>query len=192
MHALWAVEIARDQPFDRIVELCCGAGQIGLLAAWWTRRPLLQVDTDPVACRFARLNAGEAGLADQVEVMNAPAAWCLPPAVRTHLIIADPPSLTSDESTRWAHSPISAVDGGADGLDRIRDCLELAVDHLHPDGSLLLQVQGAAQAAAVDVEIARVALPLEVSEVREVGVAGAVMRVVPAVSARGRRESDVE
>lgn len=64
----WAAKLAAELPDGPILELCSGAGQIGLLAAALTGRGLVCVDADPVACAFARANAERAGLADVVEV----------------------------------------------------------------------------------------------------------------------------
>jgi methylase of polypeptide subunit release factors len=64
----WAAEILADAPGGPVLELCSGAGQIGLLAVADTDRRLVCVDLDPVACAYARRNAEAAGMADRVEV----------------------------------------------------------------------------------------------------------------------------
>src|SRR4051812_10156925 len=67
----WAAELAAHAPAGRILELCGGAGHIGLVAPRRSGRRLVQVDADPAACRFARQNATVAGLGAQVEVRQA-------------------------------------------------------------------------------------------------------------------------
>src|SRR3954462_15106293 len=59
----WAAELATTgtAPDGPLLELCSGAGQIGLVAAIRSGRPLVQVDASQPACRFARANADAAG-----------------------------------------------------------------------------------------------------------------------------------
>ena len=57
MQSRWAAELVSDVPDARIVELCSGAGHIGLLAASLSGASLVCVDVDPVACAFAGANA---------------------------------------------------------------------------------------------------------------------------------------
>src|SRR5689334_6443743 len=66
--ATWASEILDTGPTGPVLELCAGAGQIGLLAVLGSTRRLLCVDIDPAACAWARHNAEAAGMADRVEV----------------------------------------------------------------------------------------------------------------------------
>ena len=58
----WAAELAGDAESGPILELCSGAGHIGLAAAVLSGRDLVQVDANPVACSFAIFNAARAGL----------------------------------------------------------------------------------------------------------------------------------
>jgi cyclopropane-fatty-acyl-phospholipid synthase len=64
----WAAELIGSAPPGPVLELCAGAGQIGLLAIAGTAHRLVAVDADPVACEFVRTNARAAGLADRVEI----------------------------------------------------------------------------------------------------------------------------
>ena len=57
----WAAEILATAPAGPVLELCSGAGQIGLLAVADIDRRLVCVDLDPVACDYARRNAAAAG-----------------------------------------------------------------------------------------------------------------------------------
>ena len=65
------------------------------------------------------------------------------------LVIADPPYLPSAEVQRWPDDPVLAVDGGVDGLDVVRTCLQVAADHTTSGASLLLQVAGDRQVDAM-------------------------------------------
>jgi methylase of polypeptide subunit release factors len=145
----WAADLAADTPPGPILELCAGAGHIGLAAAVLADRDLVQVEADPVAARYAADNAERAGWADRVQVRVARIENALGPDERFALIVADPPYLRSGDVTRWSEDPQAAIDGGTDGLDVIRQCLAVAAEHLTADGQLLLQVAGPAQDARV-------------------------------------------
>jgi methylase of polypeptide subunit release factors len=145
----WAAQLAATAAPGPILELCAGAGQIGLAAAVLADRDLVQVEADAVAAGYACANAARAGRADRVEVRAAPLETALQADERFPLILADPPYLRPDQTQRWRGDPITAIDGGPDGLDVTRACLRTAVRHLVPGGWLLLQVAGPAQAAEV-------------------------------------------
>ena len=149
MQSLWAAELAAQATSGPILELCAGAGQIGLAAAAWTGRGLVQVEADPVAAAYARTNAAAAGRDSQVEVRTARIQTALGAGERFPIILADPPYLLTADVTHWPNDPVTAIDGGADGLDLTRVCLQVASDHLTRGGVMLLQVAGEPQARAV-------------------------------------------
>ena len=53
----WAAELIRMAPPGPVLELCSGAGHIGLLAVTLAPRSLVCVDADAAACRYLRRNA---------------------------------------------------------------------------------------------------------------------------------------
>jgi len=134
----WAAALLDDLPPGPVLELCCGAGHIGLLAVHGTGRRLVAVDASPAACRWTRLNAERNGLA--VEVREARLQEALLPGESFPLVVADPPWVPHDEVDRYPEDPVLAIDGGIDGLDLARACVEVAARHLRPDGALLLQL----------------------------------------------------
>lgn len=141
----WAVELCADAEPGPLLELCAGVGHIGLAAAVFSDRDLVQVEVDPVAASYARSNAALAGWANRTKVRNSGIETALRPDERFGVIIADPPYLQSAELERWAEDPPTAIDGGADGLDLLRSCVHLAALHLAKHGQLLLQTAGPAQ-----------------------------------------------
>lgn len=145
----WAADLSADAAPGPLLELCAGAGHIGLAAAVLADRELVQVEADPVAARYAVENAARAGWGGRVQVRVARLDTALAPQERFGLIIADPPYLPSDDVARWPQDPQVAIDGGTDGLDVIKQCLAVAADHLGAAGSLLLQVAGPGQGARV-------------------------------------------
>ena len=160
----WAAELARTAPSGPILELCTGVGHIGLLATAESERDLVAVDLSETACRYAEQNARAAGLADRVEIRNAALETACAPGEVFPLIIADPPWVPAAETGRFPEDPLSAIDGGPDGLDLARACLVVIDAHLHEHGSALLQVGSADQVAALE---AGLSSTLRVVEVRE-------------------------
>ena len=148
----WAAELLTGLPAGDVLELCAGVGHIGLLAIVGTSRHLVQVDADGHACDLARANASRAGAATadwSVEVRHGWLEDTLKPDERFVLVIADPPWVRSDETSRHPDDPLSAIDGGEDGLDSVRSCLAVIGRHLSPGGAAVLQVGDAEQAESV-------------------------------------------
>jgi release factor glutamine methyltransferase len=136
----WAAELLVELPAGPVLELCSGAGQIGLLAVAGTDRRLVCVDASAPACDFARANARAAGMADRVEVRLGPLEEALRPEEAFPLVIADPPWVPGAETGRFPEDPLTAIDGGSDGLDVARACLHVVARHLAPGGAAILQV----------------------------------------------------
>ena len=137
----WAAELLASSPAGPVLELCAGAGHIGLLAAAMAPdRELICVDLNPVACDYARRNAARAGLDHRVEVREGRLEESVGPAEQFALVIADPPWVRRAEIGRFPEDPQLAIDGGDDGLDVARACLTVAAAHLLPSGSVLLQL----------------------------------------------------
>jgi release factor glutamine methyltransferase len=174
LQSRWARALLDVVPGGPVLELCCGAGQIGLAAVAGTSRRVVLVDRSPRACAWAHHNAVANGLADRVEVRRGLAEEVLARHELFPLVLADPPYLTSLAADRWPDDPRVAVDGGADGMEVARRVLRVAAAHLAPGGSVLLQACGARQVRALCPEAARTGLSL--AELREVDDQRAVAR----------------
>nr|WP_329705463.1 class I SAM-dependent methyltransferase [Nocardioides sp.]HEX5087803.1 class I SAM-dependent methyltransferase [Nocardioides sp.] len=159
----WAAELIAASPPGQVLELCSGAGHIGLLAVQEAPRPLVCVDANPAACDLVRENARANGL--RVDVREGPMDVVLHPAEQFPIIIADPPWVERALVGSYPEDPASAIDGGPDGLDLVRLCLTVIADHLMPTGSSVLQV-GPTQVGEVTGLVARQDA-LRVVEVRE-------------------------
>lgn len=68
LQARWAAELAVEVPGARILELCSGAGHIGLAAAALANRDVVCVDVDPFAASLTASNARANALETRVEV----------------------------------------------------------------------------------------------------------------------------
>ncbi|MBR6514453.1 MAG: peptide chain release factor N(5)-glutamine methyltransferase [Clostridia bacterium] len=111
------------KPGDRIADLCCGSGCIGLSVLKHTRDTVCTfVDISEDALSMAKLNAESMGLSDRCRFI------CLDILKNRvegdfDVILSNPPYIQSDvvsalEVTK--HEPRIALDGGADGMDFYR------------------------------------------------------------------------
>ena len=174
----WAADLVRTSPPGAVLELCSGAGHIGLLAVTLRPRPLVQVDLNPVACDYARANATAAKPVEDVRVVEGAVETALDPDEQFVGVIADPPWVPTADIERFPEDPTAAIDGGPDGLELARSCLEVAVRHLVDGGWVLLQIGDDEQVAALQDWLAEPSTPqLEVQEVRSYGDRGVLVHL---------------
>jgi methylase of polypeptide subunit release factors len=142
-----AAEVAGELQPGPLLELCCGAGHIGLLAALLSRRDAVLVDLNPSACRYAEDNAEQVRATGvKVSVRHGAMTEVLDPDERFPLVVADPPYIPTHQTGRFPADPLTAIDGGDDGLDLARACLGVAGRHLMAGGALVLQLRDRSQA----------------------------------------------
>jgi methylase of polypeptide subunit release factors len=147
--AHWAVELHPMLPDGPFLELCCGVGHIGLLAARDTGRRALLVDASAAACEHALLAVRAAGLEERVRVLHHHIDGAPLPGTAARsaaLVLIDPPYLSTLQLREAAGDPRHAVDGGHDGLKWVEPMLRTASHHLADGGVCLLQVRGRRQA----------------------------------------------
>ncbi|MGJ9413759.1 methyltransferase [Aeromicrobium sp. CF4.19] len=147
----WARRLLDELPSGSVLELCAGVGHIGLAAVHGTGRALVLVDRDEHACELARVNAE--GADHPVEVRHGTAATVMADDERFALVIADPPWVPSAGTGQFREDPVWAIDGGPDGLDIARECVDVIGRHLLPDGHALLQLGTSEQADALELDL---------------------------------------
>lgn len=148
VQARWAAELSPRVPDGPLLELCCGVGHIGLLAARDTGRPAVLVDASAAACEHARRAARTAGLEERVHVLHHHVDGSELPGVAPRsaaIVLIDPPYLSTEQLHQAAGDPLHAVDGGTDGLRWVAPMLRTASHHLADGGVCLLQVRGPRQ-----------------------------------------------
>jgi len=150
--SVWAQGLLRSAPDGPVLELCAGAGHIGLAAVLGTGRKIVQVDQDAAACDFARTNAATAVIESDVRCGTLERS--LHADERFVLVLADPPWVPSGRVAQFPDDPVAAIDGGVDGLDLARECLRVAAAHLAPGGHLLLQLGNLEQVTALRPDVA--------------------------------------
>ena len=171
----WAAELLPGLPPGNVLELCSGAGQIGLLAVAGSGRRLVCVDVNPVAAEYTTANAVTAGLRRRLEMRLGRVADVLAPKERFPLIIADPPWVPRAQTQRFPEDPLLAIDGGDDGMGVVRECLAAIREHLSVGGVALLQLGPDGQAAAVARHLDDT--DLVAGETREFGDRGVLLRI---------------
>jgi methylase of polypeptide subunit release factors len=173
---LWAADLSDDLPAGRILELCAGVGHMGLALASLVTRELVLVDADAAACDHAAFNAATADLAVPVEVRHGQVDAMIGPDERFALILADPPWVPSHDTARYPDDPVFAIDGGPDGLDVARTCVDVIGRHLHVGGAAVLQLGTEHQAARIEGYLdAHPSLGLRIEETRTMAGANGVL-----------------
>jgi methylase of polypeptide subunit release factors len=174
----WAADLLRSSPQGPVLELCAGVGHIGLLAVTFQPRDLVLVDLDEGACAFARRNVAANPLSSAVDVRQGRVDEVLHEHERFAGIIADPPWVPSRDVGRFPEDPLTAIDGGEDGMSVAWSCLDVMGRHLADDGWGLIQLGTTAQAAAVADRLdGSPGLRLEAAEVREYGERGVLVHL---------------
>jgi release factor glutamine methyltransferase len=143
-------------PLRTVVDLGTGTGAIGLAAADELPREGTSVwltDASGEALDLARANlAGIGRAAAGVRVGTGSWYEALPEGLRADVIVSNPPYIADEspdvEAIVAGWEPATALFGGPDGLDAIREIVEGAPARLRPGGVLVLEI-GADQGAAV-------------------------------------------
>jgi release factor glutamine methyltransferase len=171
--------VALVRPGAVVVDLCCGTGAIGAAVA--ARVPgveLYAVDIDPAAVRCAGRNLGPFGGRAFAGDLYAALPGDL--AGRVDALLVNAPYVPTDEIAMLPpeardHEPLTALDGGPDGVEVHRRVAAGAPRWLAPGGHLLMET-GARQAALTAATVAghgmraRVAVAEELSCTVVIGV----------------------
>jgi len=128
----------------RILDLGTGPGTLLLAAlAQWPRATGLGIDRSAAALAYATANAAALGCAERVRFRIGD--WTDGIADRFDLILANPPYIATQEMADLQpevalHEPVTALDGGADGLDAYRALTPDLARLLAPTGRAFLEI----------------------------------------------------
>lgn len=179
------VRLAR--PGAVVIDLCCGSGAVGL--ALVTRVEGLELhasDIDPAAVRCARRNLEPLG----ASVHEGDLFAALPPTLRgrVDLVVVNAPyvptgAIATMPPEARAHEPLTALDGGADGVDLHRRVAAEAASWLGAAGHLVIETSaGQAELTAGALEAGGL-VPTVVTAPR---IDGTAVVGLPAAGAGGR------
>ncbi|MFI2752009.1 putative protein N(5)-glutamine methyltransferase [Cellulomonas sp. P22] len=134
---------ASGMPRTVVVDLCCGSGAVAAaLAAQLGAVEVHAVDIEPAAVRCARRNLAP----DVGHVYEGDLDTPLPATLRgrVDVLVANAPYVPTDAldllpPEARLHEPLSALDGGTDGLDVVHRVIEAAPGWLAPGGALLVE-----------------------------------------------------
>ncbi|MYF31592.1 MAG: 50S ribosomal protein L3 N(5)-glutamine methyltransferase [Gammaproteobacteria bacterium] len=137
----------RREP-NRILDLCCGSGCIGIAAAYVFRGAWVDlVDDDDRAVAAARENVRDTdpAVSSRIEVVASDLFESLG-SRRYDLVLCNPPYARSVEldvaAEEFQHEPRHGLDGGADGLAVWRRIVDDIGSRLNPGGVLVGEAGG--------------------------------------------------
>lgn len=125
----------------RVLDLCCGTGALGILAARaFPGARVDLVDDDAGAIGAAAINIERAGIGERAELLKSSLFDGLA-GRRYDLIVCNPPYVPTAElavaPAEYGHEPRHGLDGGTDGLAVWRRVVARLDDFLEPGGVLL-------------------------------------------------------
>ena len=139
----------------RVLDLCCGSGCIACAVAHEVPTAgVVAADISSAALEVCRRNVSLNGLSPRVITMRCDAAAWPPVSIGSFdVIVSNPPYIRSDEIIELDcsvrdYEPVTALDGGEDGLDFYRAIIKYWPITLRPNGFMMFEV-GEGQAGDV-------------------------------------------
>ncbi len=134
-----ALKLAQNHPPSTIADIGTGCGAIAIsLALELPEVKIYATDISTPALEVARLNCQKHRVIDRVHLLHGD---MLDPILEPFdLIIANLPYVKKSELAGMKFEPRLALDGGSDGMQRIRQLCRQASSKLSADGSLLLEI----------------------------------------------------
>lgn len=136
-----AMKCIDEHPITHILEVGTGSGCIPIsICAKYSHIKVTTVDISQEALEVARENAKYHGVDDRITCIHSNVFEHINKDERYDLIISNPPYIKADDIAGLMrevrnHEPISALDGGTDGLDFYRrisqDSIEIASDECY-------------------------------------------------------------
>lgn len=142
------IELFKDKPSVRLLDIGTGSGAITIsLAKWLPSSKVWSVDISKGALNVAMKNAVQIGVDDRIHFLNGDLFGPVDEKMRHQFdcIVSNPPYIPKRdveelETQVKDFEPMSALDGGEDGLDFYRRIVDGAVDYLAPGGVLAFEV----------------------------------------------------
>ncbi|OGO21947.1 MAG: protein-(glutamine-N5) methyltransferase, release factor-specific [Chloroflexi bacterium RBG_16_50_9] len=137
-----AVSLVQDRPISTIAEVGTGCGAIAIsLAKNLPGARVYATDLSSQALEVARCNCRRHGVTDRICLLEGnmlePLKWPV------DLVVANLPYVMEDElsnSGSLSFEPALALNGGPDGLTKIKNLCHQVGRRLHPGGCLLMEI----------------------------------------------------
>jgi len=126
------------------LDLGTGTGVIAVcMARYLPKAQVTAVDISSTALQMARENAALNEVEQRIEFIES--NWFAKIDGRFDFIASNPPYIRSGELAQLPsevrnHEPTVALDGGIDGLDKIREIAAGLLAHLNPSGAVLMEI----------------------------------------------------
>ena len=137
-----ALKLAENHPTISIAEVGTGCGAIAIsLALNLPQAKIYAIDISPAALKVALANCQKHEVVDRICLLRGDMLNPLPEPV--NLIIANLPYVKKTELPQVSPAgfePLLALNGGPDGLEKIRQLCTQLSNKLHPKGCLLLEI----------------------------------------------------
>jgi len=134
-----AISLAQEHRLLTIAEIGTGSGAIAItLALELPGARIYATDISASALKVALINCQKHGVIDRVYLLHGNMLDPVPEPV--DLIIANLPYVKESELTGMRFEPLLALDGGRDGMERIRQLCRQVGGKLQPGGFLLLEI----------------------------------------------------
>ncbi len=142
-----ALKLAQNHTVSTIAEVGTGCGAIAIsLALNLPQAKIYATDISAPALKVALANCQKHGVVDRICLLPGDMLDPLPEPV--DLIVANLPYIKELEISAANLEPLLALNGGSDGLEKIRQLCRQVSGQLHPEGCLLLEI-GQGQERAV-------------------------------------------
>ncbi|MEE9583822.1 MAG: peptide chain release factor N(5)-glutamine methyltransferase [Dehalococcoidales bacterium] len=142
-----ALNLAQEYRAPVIADIATGCGAIAIsLALVLPQARLYASDISAPALEVALANCRRHGVASRVCLLHGDMLEPLPEPV--DFIVANLPYVKHSELKAGGFEPVLALNGGRDGLEKIRHLCHQVSNRLHPGGCLLLEI-GQGQRRAV-------------------------------------------
>jgi len=134
-----ALNLAQNHTMSTIAEIGTGCGAIAIsLALNLPQAKIYATDISASALNVALLNCQKHGVVNRVCLLQGDMLDPLPEPV--DLIVANLPYVKDSELPPSNFEPVLALNGGSDGLEKIRQLCRQASYRLRPEGCLLLEI----------------------------------------------------
>lgn len=138
------LEILKDKPGARVLDLCSGSGALAVAIAKKTRACVTAVEKSPEAIRYLKENTALNGVAADIRQGDIFTCSCGLEDAGFDLILSNPPYIKREEiknlQREISFEPTMALDGGEDGFDFYRCIVKEWKRKLKSGGTLALEL----------------------------------------------------